>query len=243
MAKSSDEMPRSKSEYVAQRLLDRIITDNLDSGSYLGTEAELLQQFNVSRPTLRESLRILETQGVIELRPGPGGGIMITRPGTDIVAHGLSVYLRVHGIPDTTMHRALNALQPALIAQAAEMGSADDFDALDAVVEKMRLISDPRELRQELRHFYLLIARATQNQVLDIFWSTLDKLSGGPASTLEGEKITAADRQRIVALHGEMVSACRAKDPSTASALLNALLSAPSPSQTQSRRRQARSEA
>ena len=74
-------MPKNKAEYVAQRLLDRIITANLDPGSSFGTEADLLQQFDVSRPTLRESLRILEAQGVLELRPGPRGGIIVTKPG------------------------------------------------------------------------------------------------------------------------------------------------------------------
>ena len=57
-------MPRSKAEHVAQQLLDRIISADLSPGSSFGTEAELLEQFNVSRPTLRESLRILESQGV-----------------------------------------------------------------------------------------------------------------------------------------------------------------------------------
>ncbi|HHX90536.1 MAG TPA: FadR family transcriptional regulator, partial [Paracoccus sp.] len=74
-------LPKSKAEYVARRLLDRIITANLKPGSSFGTEAELLEQYDVSRPTLRESLRVLESQGVLELRPGPKGGIMVAKPG------------------------------------------------------------------------------------------------------------------------------------------------------------------
>ena len=64
---------RSKAEHVAEQLLERIIDSRLKPGSTFSTEAELLEQFNVSRPTLRESLKLLESQGVLERRPGPGG--------------------------------------------------------------------------------------------------------------------------------------------------------------------------
>ena len=67
----------SKSQQVAQKLLARIADADLDAGITFATEAELLQQFNVSRPTLREGIRILESQGILEQRPGPGGGIVI----------------------------------------------------------------------------------------------------------------------------------------------------------------------
>ena len=74
MMDQSMTVDRSKAEHVAQRLLERIVAAKLSPGSSFATESELLSQFNVSRPTLRESLRILESQGVLELRPGPGGG-------------------------------------------------------------------------------------------------------------------------------------------------------------------------
>ncbi|MGZ5719048.1 MAG: GntR family transcriptional regulator, partial [Burkholderiales bacterium] len=50
---------RSKAEHVAQQLLERIIAAKLKPGSSFATEAELLSQFNVSRPTMRESLKLL----------------------------------------------------------------------------------------------------------------------------------------------------------------------------------------
>ena len=62
---------RSKAEHVAQQLLDRIFEAKLKPGSSFATEAKLLNQFNVSRPTMRESLKLLESQGVLELRPAP----------------------------------------------------------------------------------------------------------------------------------------------------------------------------
>ena len=61
---------RNKSEQVADALMSRIIEGRLKPGEMLGTEADLLAEHEVSRPTLRESLRMLEAQGVIALSPG-----------------------------------------------------------------------------------------------------------------------------------------------------------------------------
>ena len=61
---------RSKAERVAQILLGQIVESGIAPGQTFGTELDLLNRFQVSRPTLRESLRILESQGVLELRPG-----------------------------------------------------------------------------------------------------------------------------------------------------------------------------
>ena len=63
----------SKAQQVAQELLARMIESKKEPGQSFATEAELLQQFDVSRPTLREGIRILEAQGVLERRPGPFG--------------------------------------------------------------------------------------------------------------------------------------------------------------------------
>ena len=73
----------SKARQVAQELLSRIADSKVEPGQTFATEAELLQQFDVSRPTLREGIRILESQGVLEQRPGPGGGLVVRRPSLD----------------------------------------------------------------------------------------------------------------------------------------------------------------
>lgn len=89
----------NKAEHVARLLLNRIIDEDLRPGSSFGTEADLLKQFDVSRPTLREGVKILEAQGVLQLRPGPGGGILVSKPSIDTLAHMLSVYLRLNNVP------------------------------------------------------------------------------------------------------------------------------------------------
>ena len=129
---------RSKAEHVAQQLLERIIAAKLKPGSSFATEAELLPQFNVSRPTLRESLKLLESQGVLERRPGPGGGIIVREPSMDLLAHGLSVFLRLHEVPFATVLKAREVIEPALAHEAALNGTEADFAELETSIARMR---------------------------------------------------------------------------------------------------------
>jgi DNA-binding FadR family transcriptional regulator len=210
MDSSPMSVPRNKAEYVAQRLLDKIVTANLAPGSSFGTEADLLQQFDVSRPTLRESLRILEAQGVVELRPGPRGGIIVTKPGMDMLAHGLSVYLRLHNVPFIAVLKAREAIEPALTAEAAENATEEDFAELQASIDRMKAIKDQSEFVEENRTFHSIIASASGNQVMEIFWSTISILAAGKH---DGISYTSGNQQHVIAAHQAILDALRARDP------------------------------
>ena len=79
---------------IAERILEHIFRANLLEGAVLPAERELARQLFVSRGMLRESLRLLEFQGVIEVRPGRGGGIHVRRPTADSVARDLALIAR-----------------------------------------------------------------------------------------------------------------------------------------------------
>ena len=65
------------SESVARDIVDDIVVRRLREGDNLPSEAAMLQQYGVSRETLREGLRLLEVQGLISIRRGPGGGPIV----------------------------------------------------------------------------------------------------------------------------------------------------------------------
>jgi DNA-binding FadR family transcriptional regulator len=213
-------MPRSKAEHVAQRLLEKIITAGLAPGSSFGIEADLLEQFNVSRPTLRESLRILESQGVLELRPGPGGGIMVRKPSTDILAHGLSVFLRLNDVPFIAVLKAREVIEPALAFEAAINGSDDDFEELQESIERMKKIDGDQEaFIDENRVFHSIIARASGNKVLETFWSTISILAAGEH---QGVRYSIGNQQHVVEAHQGILDACRVRDGGVAAAKMEA---------------------
>jgi len=209
----------NKSQQVARLLLDRIVQQNLHPGSSFGTEAELLEQYDVSRPTLRECLRILESQGVISLRPGPKGGILVAKPSIDILAHTLSVFLRLHNVPLFEILRARMTIEPALVAEAALNGTEDDFNEMQASIDRLEAgKNDIQVLFRENREFHSIIARAAHNPVLEVYWLTIHTLASG-----ENENIKFSDKNltHIIQAHQAILDACRNRDANAAQGLMN----------------------
>lgn len=69
--------PLKTSESVARDIVHSVVTGGLGEGDSLPAEARMLEQYGVSRESLREGLRLLEAQGLITLRRGPGGGPVV----------------------------------------------------------------------------------------------------------------------------------------------------------------------
>ena len=211
---------RSKAEHVAQQLLDRIIAAKLKPGSSFATEAELVAQFNVSRPTLRESLKVLESQGVLELRPGPGGGIIVREPSTDLLAHGLSVFLRMHEVPFVKVIKAREVIEPALAYEAAVNGNETDFAELESSIARMKVLdpqSDQESFLEENRTFHSIIARASGNKVLEVFWETISILAHGEH---HGIRYSVGNQAHVIKAHQRIVAACRRRDGGAAAAAM-----------------------
>src|SRR6202789_4622443 len=97
---ASREMPRPGTESNAKRaakVADRIVEDVMalgwPVGEVLGSEAELLARYQVSRAVFREAVRLVEHQQVARTRRGPGGGLVVTEPTTDAVIDAVVLYL------------------------------------------------------------------------------------------------------------------------------------------------------
>jgi DNA-binding transcriptional MocR family regulator len=78
---------REKPQQIADELRRLIVSGQLSEGDSLGREPELVERFGVSRPSLREALRILEAEGLISVVRGMLGGVVVHAPDTYDGAH------------------------------------------------------------------------------------------------------------------------------------------------------------
>jgi GntR family transcriptional regulator, transcriptional repressor for pyruvate dehydrogenase complex len=110
---------RSVAEAVASQLRSRILDGDLTDGSELPTESVLLEEFPVSRPSLREAFRILEAEGLLRVRRGKRGGTVITHPTPDTAAYHVGLLLHARGTSLEDLAIARNLLEPLCAEQAA----------------------------------------------------------------------------------------------------------------------------
>src|SRR5438477_8806911 len=79
---------------VAETLRDRIVDGELPDGGLLPKQVDLLEQFGVSLPSIREALRILETEGLVTVQRGKNGGAVTRAPRPGKVAYMLALVLQ-----------------------------------------------------------------------------------------------------------------------------------------------------
>lgn len=116
------------SERVAQDIVRDIVDQGLASGDHLPLESALAARYRVSRATLREALRLLETQGLIALKPGPGGGTLVGSVEPSFLSRTLALYYHL----GATTYDQLMRTQVTLEATCAELaaGHPDRAEAL-----------------------------------------------------------------------------------------------------------------
>ena len=107
------------SETVALSIVHDIVARGLTAGDKLPLETAMLQQYRVSRASLREALRLLEVQGLISIRPGPGGGPVVGNVDARNLARTASLYFHLGGMKYGDIFATQELLEPVCAQLAA----------------------------------------------------------------------------------------------------------------------------
>jgi DNA-binding FadR family transcriptional regulator len=103
------------SELVAATLRRQIVTGELKPGELLPNEAVLMQDFGVSRPTLREAFRILESEAIITVLRGARGGGRVLEPDGAVAARYMGILLQYQGTPLTDVYQARTEIEVSAV--------------------------------------------------------------------------------------------------------------------------------
>jgi DNA-binding FadR family transcriptional regulator len=214
----------TRSEKVGQRLARRILRDITESSSVIGTklpsEVQMSERYGVGRGSLREALRILEVQGLITIKPGPGGGPVVSGVSTEHLGATAALHLQFSGARLKSVADARLLLEPVLARQAAEKR---DGAALGNIVDVIGEVDpDPAEVAANLRRardFHAAVMDAAGNPVLALFGGALKDIW---TSRVSGT-LFPPDRQRDVwHAHREIGAAIVAGHPQKAEDLMRA---------------------
>lgn len=133
-------------ELIARRLRRRIVQGELETGSALPSEVELMEQFGVSRPTLREAFRILEAENLITVRRGARGGAQVTAPDAAVAARYVGVLLQMQGTTIEDVYEARMVSEPECAAMLARRRTKQDLADLRVCVDELEeaVVSGPQ---------------------------------------------------------------------------------------------------
>jgi GntR family transcriptional repressor for pyruvate dehydrogenase complex len=155
------------SDQVAHQLLELIEKAHLRDGDLLPSERELGENFGVSRTVVREAVRALVAQGVVEARPGARARVSAVHP--SVPARSLRLFLRSNELIDyEKVHEVRALLEVAAAGRAAERATEADIDALSAVCERMGEATDIEEAAAADVAFHRRIAEATANELFRV---------------------------------------------------------------------------
>ena len=158
-------------EEAVEQIAEKIKMGELRVGDRLPSERALAEQMQISRPTLREAVRVLQDSGLIEVRRGSGGGMFVA---ADFVPPELVAQRRELRIGEVgQVLEARRLLEPRVAQLAAVHATEDDFAAMAQTIERQRELAASDDflshedlfLQLDLK-FHLALARATRNATI-----------------------------------------------------------------------------
>jgi GntR family transcriptional regulator, transcriptional repressor for pyruvate dehydrogenase complex len=239
-------------EIIAASLRDDILTGKLKEGDSLPRQEDLFTQFRVSLPAVREAMRILETEGLVEVRRGNVGGAIVHLPTAERTAQMIAMVLQTRAASPSDVSGALSYIEPicARLCAARPDRAAEVVPALRAAIEAQQAeFADASRYSLNARRFHETLVERCGNETmilvigaLETIWSAHESAvwdeavaeGSGPAEKAGAARKPAdpaaamAERVRRAALrdHEKLLAAIEAGDEDQAASIAGAHLAA-----------------
>lgn len=155
-------------ERVATVLRRMMVRGEIPEGTMLPPESELMERFGVSRPTLREAFRVLESESLINVERGVRGGARVTRPRRETLARYAGLILEWEGVTLKDVYDARLTIETPVVVQLAKKRDPDVIARLEQIVEAEAKIQPGPHAVDQLTDFHSEIARLSENKTLQI---------------------------------------------------------------------------
>ena len=157
----------SVANQIVTQVRDALFAGKLCSGDLIGSEKHLAQKFDVSRITVRDALRTLETMGIIEIKVGAGGGARIANGNLDHFSDALAIQFKLAGVTEHEILDMQLAIESTAIELAALNRTEKDLECLLGLLDQASLVlDDPVEFTKLGQMFHLAIVESSGNRAL-----------------------------------------------------------------------------
>jgi GntR family transcriptional regulator, transcriptional repressor for pyruvate dehydrogenase complex len=169
---------REKPQQIADELRTLIVTGELVEGEMLGHEPDLVERFGVSRPSLREALRILEAEGLVSVVRGVRGGVIVHEPDARMTARTAALVLQARNVPLADVFEARALIEPIAARVIAESRSRKSVtrELQRLTAEEEDVIEEPEKFGVANAAFHRGLVALAGNETLAIVADMLDEI-------------------------------------------------------------------
>jgi GntR family transcriptional regulator, transcriptional repressor for pyruvate dehydrogenase complex len=205
-------------ETAIDEIVRGIETARLRSGDALPNETQLAEQLGISKPTLRQALRVLERSGLLTVRRGKVGGIFMASDFLPL--DEISRSLAIEEDAAVRVLRARRAMELAVNAEAVYSATAEDYAAIERTIDLLRVpeLDSERILRADAM-FHRAVARATHNDALFEAHGLVHRRQ----SAIRHEQL-GSEAVRVEQLHAQHLEALLTRDPAAVERAVDAHL-------------------
>jgi GntR family transcriptional repressor for pyruvate dehydrogenase complex len=152
-------------EEIVRQVKAMISEGRLKSGDQLPPERDLAEKFVVSRTSVREALRALESLGLVEIRPGEG--TFVREISVDALVEPLALVMLTHREAIGELFEARRILEPAIARLAARRATPEEVQEMGRILdEQAREIAAGRNGLAQDAHFHAALAAAAHNRAI-----------------------------------------------------------------------------
>jgi DNA-binding FadR family transcriptional regulator len=200
-----------------------LFSSQIKPGEFLGSEATIAAQFNVSRMASRDALRTLEAMGIVEIRKGIKGGAWIARENPDRFADALSIQLQLIGVTADEIFDSQLAIETRAAELAAVRASAQNLSDMQlALADCKAAAADMHAFTSASIRFHELVVVASHNRVLLAQFRALRFV----LQPLLEPNTTDVVARRVIRSHATLLRAITAGDAATAGEVMRKRISA-----------------
>lgn len=164
---------RSRPYQVAEAIKAWVVDRGLGPGDRLPGEAEMIARFGMSKGTIREAMRLLQAQGLVVTKTGPGGGSFVGAVGKDRAHALLANYFYFQNVTIDDIYQVRVQLEPEMAASLAGRLTAAQLDVLRAIMTAYETPAQDAETERAQHvaslRFHARLAEYSQNAVLGFF--------------------------------------------------------------------------
>lgn len=157
------------STHIIRQVREAILSGDLKPGECLPPEKELINQFGVSKHTLREALRTLEAMGFIEIRRGAGGGPVVSEVTMETTRDSIANFMHFQNASIHDLSEVRKIIEPYLARHAAESFAAQEVEAFQNIHQRCEKVFQQEKClvgaKAEI-DFHVFLAQHSGNPVL-----------------------------------------------------------------------------